>query len=258
MKITQLLAESDSLDFEDFIIQMARECSDALNNDLVLYRGMSSGGRAFGRHSIRTDRVSASAKYMETAIFNAAFAKLHEIDDVRNKSMFASTSWRDANQYGHLHYVFPINGSKLIYAPGIDDSIQLLNGWHSFTRRVGQLDPSPTNEEVKSVEDFLDTIERTRVVNSTQLKALVEQLPDRVKQCFGNTVYEQTRVINRFRVSTPSLTSIEDIVTSDNGTEVMVVAPHFYAISADYIKALYGQDVDYIMDSIRTIARKRS
>ena len=129
MKIQRLLVETEEgVDFEQFMKRMVGECYHAVNNDILLYRGMQSYGDPYNKHPIRTDRRSLSQKYAETAIFNQAFEEVHDVKDVRNRCAFASTSPEDAAQYGAVHLIIPTNDSELIFAPGIDDSIHVLNG----------------------------------------------------------------------------------------------------------------------------------
>lgn len=252
MKINRLLQESQYPSMDDFLTVLVRECSDAIQNNVVLFRGMESSQR-FGKWPIRTDRISLSRNYVGTVIFNEAFRVTHGITDVRNKSLFSSTSYADAKTYGEVFYVFPVNGSQLIFAPGVDDSLTYLNGWHAFTKSVKNL-PDLTDQEMASVGELLDDIEISQGVsaNASGLPRLVAALPPRVRECFESTVADQAKRVRDFKVmQTSEVNHLMLNAPGKLGTEVMIVGPAFYSLDPHEFYDRYNVYIDGMMDVLK-------
>lgn len=252
MKINRLLQESQYPSMDDFLTVLARECSDAINNDIILFRGMESS-QDFGKWPIRTDRISLSRNFVGTVIFNEAFRVTHGIEDVRNKSLFTSTSYTDAKTYGQGYYVFPVNGSQLIFAPGVDDSLTYLNGWHVFTKAVKNL-PNLTDQEMASVGELLDEIEISQGVtaNAAGLPRLVAALSSRVRECFEQTIAGQSKRMRDFKVmQTSEVNNLMLHSPGKLGTEVMIVGPAFYSLDPHKLNDEYNVFTDGLKEILK-------
>lgn len=242
MKIQQLLVETEEgVDFERFMKQMATECHHALSNGIVLYRGMQFNGNPYDKHHIRTDRRSLSEQYAETAIFNYAFEAVHGIKDVRNKCAFASTSKEDAAEYGAVHLIIPTNVSEIAFAPGVDDSMRWSEGWLLFTQRVKQLDPKFTPEELDHIDELSDALDYRQNITSDEFERHVSSLPERIRACMKSALVEQQRLVaETYQVAKPASLDPSKFGTGEIGTEVMIVAPYYYAVQLSWIVDRFG------------------
>lgn len=122
MKVRSLF-ESTAQGF-DFTI-LAKECSQFIEHDVPLYRGMKSNIGFVGKIPIRTDRRPLHSDLLSTALLNVTLECATKVPLLRAKSAFATTSGNEANAYGSLFYIFPRNGTSVVYNPSIPDSIML-------------------------------------------------------------------------------------------------------------------------------------
>jgi len=104
------------------INQIHSECGDFLSNaKSPLFRGFKREIKGLQKVPIRTNRVPADSSSIDTAAFNYLFELNTGVPYIRNITAFATTEAHVADQYGRIHMIFPLNGTKYYRATGIVD-----------------------------------------------------------------------------------------------------------------------------------------
>lgn len=149
MKLTEA-GIVNSVEEEFFWHQVKKNCSDyvqmlqeydVLNaTSSLIYRGLATMNGKFGKMPISKNRKSLMAtsyphqKWVLVAnnIYNQfAYMKTH-IQNFRNRVVYCSMDMDEAEHYGNLCVVFPINGSKCFVEPNVDDSATVRADMFSF------------------------------------------------------------------------------------------------------------------------------
>lgn len=126
MKLQHLFeTETETENAYDSFILKVKE-NGIYDEDRPLYRHMNEKYVDYGVKEIRQDRKPKDSRIYFIVVFNELFKQYHNIDFIRAKVAFTSTSVSDTEEYGiNTNYIFPIQGSKIIYNSDIQDSIDL-------------------------------------------------------------------------------------------------------------------------------------
>lgn len=134
--LIQTLLESPSGELREIARTLANECSEFLNNPILLLRGIS-GDEYIVKSPIRTDRKSRSQRNVGTVLFNAMVEEEFHIPNVRNRCHFITNSMHEAHKYGNPYLAFPVNGSRVLHNPAVSDSMNNIGDiWHMITSHL--------------------------------------------------------------------------------------------------------------------------
>jgi len=107
----------------DLILKNCQPFLKAIGNDPVkyaLYRGMKSGHEKYVKKTVRKNRKSLSTLKKIHDILNDAFYKEFGIK-ARSECLFAVGDSITAEDYGTVHYIFPIGKFKFYWSPKVRD-----------------------------------------------------------------------------------------------------------------------------------------
>lgn len=113
--------------------------------EVPLFRGTrlppsSEVGRVYN-FKVRQDRQPANASELASVIFNHGIQRLLGIEDIRKRSIFASSSLENAEQYvtnqadGVVQLILP-DTATVVFNPNVRDSLHV---FHDFLRDIRQL-----------------------------------------------------------------------------------------------------------------------
>lgn len=166
--------------------KIKKECSDFIeHNNRPLFRGMSDKG-SITQVPIRTDRKPLTGSIEASSLFNYWFEQEFGFKDIRMKTAFVSTSFKQAKEYGTIYVIFPVNRTKVFFNENVRDSATVLNGIKSWFKNsvedcVGDID---------FYEFYLKLV--TGNNNHTSLKSILGEL-----QRYFNLSDETIRAIHK-------------------------------------------------------------
>lgn len=113
--------------------------------EVPLFRGTrlppsSEVGRVYN-FKVRQDRQPANASELASVIFNHGIQRLFGIVDIRKRSVFASSSFENAEQYvtnqahGVVQLILP-NNATVVFNPNVRDSLHI---FRDFAKDIQQL-----------------------------------------------------------------------------------------------------------------------
>lgn len=127
----EFLDHLEQEEFDQFISDIKRDCSQFINNPTVrknylkngkfLLRGVSLNNipRFIGKQ-IRKDRTPRDSSNEYHKMMNDVFNKKFGID-LRSNSLFATVDFSTAEEYGTLVILFPVNNSRYFFSKKVDD-----------------------------------------------------------------------------------------------------------------------------------------
>jgi hypothetical protein len=100
-----------------------------------------------------TDRKSVDAGKPFNLFFNSMIELAFGIKDIRKISAFGIGNTETANGFGQLHYMFPKDGYKILYAPRIRDSLDNSVGWFTgLGKYISEHCPGASSVNMNSVQ----------------------------------------------------------------------------------------------------------
>ena len=139
MIIQTLLEQSEPTpaDLDAISHILKTECSEFLSNPTPLFRGVKNDLPLVMKAKIRTDRRSLSGRNIGTVLYNEIIKEAFNVSDVRNRCHFIINNVREAYKYGDPYMVFPVNGARVLFNPGVADSINVIGDiWHMITVKL--------------------------------------------------------------------------------------------------------------------------
>ena len=130
MRFKEFLAEDSGQgftigSFDDAISSIKRDCKQYLieSKGQMLYRGMGRKLSTEARYSPHPeDRRPKDSTNHLNFMFNAACELAFGVEDIRTKTIFATSDNEDAHFYGDIHYFFPSGNYKYLWSSKISDS----------------------------------------------------------------------------------------------------------------------------------------
>lgn len=112
----------EELTNENILNLIKKDCSEFLidSKGQYLYRGIPNQSDEFIKVVPRSDRKPKNSSLKQQEMFNTAFEKIHNINDIRSRAVFATGRHSDTEvyAYGKLSYIiFPVNGSTFWWSP---------------------------------------------------------------------------------------------------------------------------------------------
>lgn len=126
----QFINESSTeMELLEICKRITTECGQFLSsaNNLPLMRGLSRFMARTHTPQEISQPVNRPPKDSEDGfnlLFNAGIEAVHNIKEIRRKTLYATGSPRQARQYGNIVFVFPKDGFKFLYSPVVEDSYE--------------------------------------------------------------------------------------------------------------------------------------
>lgn len=150
MNFKQFLNEAVEIDENDIISLIKRDCQPFLNEvkDRLMFRGLKklSGNPNFVKLSVRKNRIPRHSSMDFHVYFNEAFEELHNVKNIRSRSIFGVGDQSTASTYGMTYAIFPIGDYTYWWSSSIGDS------WIDFNDMYGEV----TEESLYKFVDYGD------------------------------------------------------------------------------------------------------
>lgn len=240
-------AALDTLQGYKLILKLAdilkTECDPFLteSNGYPLYRGAaqefhkSGSEKTLKRKSIRTDRMPRHSKHDNW--FNWAFNALAEnafgIKQIRNSSLFCTGDKWIAQDFGPIHYVFPIGNFKYLWSPKVHDSYENFVPLDAILRKIG-VDSKNRDARWVWARNVPEPFAQEMIDAGQYSLSNLDKAEDKYLKTAKDTMIEYFENQNyKFN------TGLEKAIKSHN--EIFIVAPgDYYTISEERLASALG------------------
>lgn len=217
----KLLQELDALQSARISLkQMGQECSAFVPRAQQWFRGTRKPN-GLQRVEIRQDRKPLDSSFVESALFNYLFERMHGIADIRMKTAFCTGSPTQATGYGQLCWVFPTNECVIWVNPKIRDSLKIMDKLSEYAREL------PTAA--------LDYIAEQNSHSGAVFKALYESDIRGIKSEIDAIAQQTAEMFVGYKQYTPA-----EAASIPNDVELMLYGAPYYVVPTGWVQQTFN------------------
>lgn len=250
MKITEVSASNiiNNVEFDVFKHELKKNCAAYLrllsvegffpsegysfsgeNQDGAIYRATKMPIGNYGSRNIRQDRKPRDMNPVISDLYSYYAEQQVGVSGLRSRSIFCTGVAANADSYGdYLYYVFPVDGTRYFYSPGVVDVMDS----HKFLHMQEQFHEYVWGNQEK-IEQFGES-------HGVKVGIVDDQLDIGVSPIVEQYVFEGFYKQNTRAITILEVDSLEELpALLKSGVELMVYGvPNFYYLADNYLKSM--------------------